>query len=262
VERTGAVRADAVREAITDQTVLVSVMAANNEVGTLQPVQDIGRACKERGVLFHTDAVQALGQMPIDVEDLGVELLSVSAHKVYGPKGVGALYVRRRNPAVRLEPLVYGGGPEGGLRSGTLPVPQAVGLGVACELAGKYLATEPPRLRALRERLLHRIRSEVPSVIEHGDPGNSLPGLLSVCFPALDGDAFIHCLKGVAVSQGSSCSAGSFEPSHVLRAMGLSDELARATIRMGVGRFTTAEEVDRAAELIVETVRRLDSATH
>jgi cysteine desulfurase len=262
VERTGAVRAEAVREAMTDRTVLVSVMAASNEVGTLQPVRDVGRACKERGVLFHTDAVQALGKMPIDVEDLGVDLLSVSAHKMYGPKGVGALYVRRRNPAVRLEPLVYGGGQEGGLRSGTLPVPQAVGLGVACELAGKRLATEPSRLRALRDRLLRQICAEIPSAIEHGDPGNNLPGLLSVGFPAVDGDALIHCLKGVAVSQGSSCSAGSYEPSHVLRAMGVNDDLARATIRMGVGRFTTTEEVDRAAELIVEAVRRLDSATH
>jgi cysteine desulfurase len=260
-ERSGGVRAEAVLEAITDRTVLVSVMAANNEVGTLLPVGDIGRTCKERGVLFHTDAVQALGKMPLDVEDLGIDLLSVSAHKMYGPKGVGALFVRRRNPSVRLEPLFHGGGQEGGLRSGTLPVPQVVGLGAACELAGRLLDTEPPTLRSLRERLLRRIRAKVPSAIAHGDPEHNLPGLLSVGFPEVDGDAFIHCLKGVAVSQGSSCSAGSFEPSHVLRAIGVNDELARATIRVGVGRFTTADEVDRAAELIVEAVGRLDSAT-
>jgi cysteine desulfurase len=257
VDAAGYVRPEAVSEAITESTVLVSIMAANNEIGTLQPVRDIGRICEETGVLFHSDGVQALGKTPIDVEDLGVHLFSVSAHKMYGPKGVGALYVRRRNPAVRVEPIVYGGGHEGGFRSGTVPVPQVVALGAACELAGRLLPTEPGRLRDLRERLLRRITAEVPSAVVHGHPSATLPGLASIGFPGVDGDALIHCLHGVAVSQGASCSAGSFEPSHVLRALGVSDGLARATIRAGVGRFTTAEEVDHAAGLIVDAVKRL-----
>ena len=177
---------------------------------------------------------------------------------MYGPKGVGALYVRRRNPAVRLEPVVYGGGQEGGLRSGTVAVPNVVALGVACQLAGQLLATESARLCELRERLLGRITSEVPNATVHGHPNDRLPGLLSIGFLGVDGDALIHCLKGVALSQGASCSAGSFEPSHVLRALGIGDEVARASIRMGVGRFTTAEEIDLAAELIVDTIKRLE----
>jgi cysteine desulfurase len=260
VDRTGKVSAQAVREAITKRTVLVSVMLANNEVGTLQPVQEIGRLCKERGILFHTDAVQALGKISVDVEDLGVDLLSVSAHKMYGPKGVGALYVRSRKPSVVLEPLVYGGGQEGGIRSGTVAVPGVVGLGVASELAKKNLPTEPSRLRALRERLLELLSSKFPGAVTHGHPTETLPGLLNIGFPSTDGDAFMHCLRGIAVSQGSSCSAGSFEPSHVLRAIGVSDELARASLRMGVGRFTTQEEIDRAAELFVEAAKRLAQA--
>lgn len=262
VDPTGRVDAQAVAQAITNRTVLVSVMAANNEVGTLQPVREIGHICKDRGIFFHSDAVQALGRVPIDVEDLGVDLLSVSAHKMYGPKGVGALYVRNRNPSVALEPLVFGGGQEGGIRSGTVAVPNVVALGVACELARKHLATEPSQLRALRQKLLQRITSEIPDAVPHGHPTDTLPGLLNIGFPGIDGDAFIHCLNGVAVSQGASCSAGSFEPSHVLRALGVSDELARASIRMGVGRFTTADEIDRAAELIVDAVRRLKQVPH
>jgi cysteine desulfurase len=260
VDRTGYLHADAVAEAITDRTVLVSVMAANNEVGTLEPIREIGRVCKDRGVLFHSDAVQALGRVPVDVEELGVDLLSVSGHKMYGPKGVGALHVRRRGPAVRLEPLVYGGGQEGGLRSGTVPVPSVVALGVASELAGQRLLTEPARLHELRERLRERITSGVRAAIVHGHPSFTLPGLLNIGFSGVDGDVLIHSLHGVAVSQGSSCSAGSFEPSHVLRAIGVDDELARASIRMGLGRFTTAEETDRAAELIVKAVRALEQA--
>ncbi|MEX1096289.1 MAG: cysteine desulfurase family protein [Planctomycetales bacterium] len=257
VDTTGYLHAEAVAEAITDRTVLVSVMAANNEVGTLLPVAEIGRICKERDVLFHSDAVQALGRVPVDAQELGVDLLSVSAHKMYGPKGVGALYVRGRSPAVRLEPLVYGGGQERGLRSGTIPVPNVVALGVASELAGKHLATEPARLRDLRERLRERISSAVASAVVHGHPGLTLPGLLNIGFPEVDGDVLIHSLRGVALSQGSSCSAGSFEPSHVLRALGVGDALARASIRMGVGRFSTPEEIDSAAELIVKAIRSL-----
>ena len=257
VDRTGLVSVDALAKAVTDRTVLVSVMAANNEVGTLQPIREIGCLCKERGILFHSDAVQALGKIPFDVEELSVDLLSISGHKMYGPKGVGALYVRSRNPAVRLEPIVYGGGQENGLRSGTVAVPSVVALGVACELAAGHLATEPSRLRMLQDRLLSQLLSAIPTAIVHGQQGNTLPGLLNLGFPGVDGDDFIHCLKGVAVSQGSSCSAGSFEPSHVLRALGVSDELAQASIRMGVGRFTSAQEIDRATELIVAAIETL-----
>ncbi len=217
VDGTGFTTANAVAQVITERTILVSVMAANNEVGTVQPIRDIGQLCQEHGVVFHSDAVQALGKIPFDVEDLGVDLLSISGHKMYGPKGVGALYVRSKNPPVRLEPIVYGGGQEGGFRSGTVAVPNVVGLGVACELALGHLATEPLRLRALRKRLLERITSEISGVVVHGHPTNNLPGLLNIGFQGIDGDVFIHCLKDVAVSQGSSCAAGSFEPSHVLR---------------------------------------------
>ncbi len=257
VDRTGFVSTNDLAEAITDHTVLVSVMAANNEVGTIQPIQEIGRLCKERGILFHSDAVQALGKIPFDVEELGVDLLSISGHKIYGPKGVGALYVRSRNPAVQLEPIVYGGGQERGLRSGTVAVPSVVALGLTCELAEGNLATEPSRLRTLRDKLLSRLLSAIPTAVVHGQQGNTLPGLLNLGFPGVDGDDLIHCLKGVAVSQGSSCSSGSFEPSHVLRALGINDDLARASIRMGVGRFTTADEIDQATELIVAAVETL-----
>ncbi len=257
VDGKGRIDAEQVADAITEQTVLVSVMAANNEVGTLQPVREIGCLCKERGVLFHSDAVQALGRIPVDVEELGLDLLSISAHKMYGPKGVGALYVRSQNPSVRLDPIVFGGGQEGGLRSGTVAVPNVVGLGAACELAAKNLPTAPPRLRALRDRLLSQLLSAIPGAIVHGEQTDTLPGLLNIGFPEVDGDALIHCLKGVAVSQGSSCSAGSFEPSHVLRALGVSDELARASLRFGVGRFTTEEEIDQAVDIVAKVFARL-----
>lgn len=257
VDGKGRIHAEQVSDAITERTVLVSVMAANNEVGTLQPVAEIGRICKKRGVLFHSDAVQVLGRIPVDVEKLGVDLLSVSGHKMYGPKGIGALYVRARNPSVRLNPIIHGGGQEGGLRSGTIAVPNAVGLGAACELAARNLPTDPLRLRALRDRLLSRLLSAIPWAIVHGHSSETLPGLLNIGFPGVDGDVLIHSLKGVAVSQGSSCSAGSFEPSHVLRALGVNDELARASIRIGCGRFTLTEEIDQAAELIVAAVERL-----
>jgi cysteine desulfurase len=259
VDRCGRVDPDDVAGALTDRTVLVSVMAANNEVGTLQPLAAIGRLCKERGVLFHTDAVQAVGKIPLDVEDLGVDLLSVSAHKAYGPKGVGALYVRGSCRRF-LTPLVHGGGQEGGLRSGTLPVANIVGLGAACELVRENLDSEPGRLRSLRERLRENLEAAVPNLVVHGDPAENLPGLLNVGFPGIDGDALVFALKRVAVSQGASCSAESFEPSHVLRAIGVSDALARASFRFGVGRFTTEDEIDRAAEFVVEALGRLRQA--
>jgi len=260
VDTRGRVSVDDLANAVTQGTVLVSVMAANNEVGTIQPIREIGRVCKERGILFHSDAVQALGKVPLNVEDFGVDLLSISGHKMYGPKGVGALFVRSRDPTVELEPIVHGGGQELGLRSGTVAVPGVVALGAACELAEGHLATESSRLRTLRNRLFELISIAIPAAIVHGPEANGLPGLLNLGFPGIDGDDLINCLKGVAVSQGSSCSARSFEPSYVLRALGIGDELARASIRIGVGRFTTASEVDEAAKRIIAAVQMLQHA--
>jgi cysteine desulfurase len=237
----------AVDDAITPETVLVSIMAANNEVGTIQSVEQIGEVCDSRGVIFHSDAAQSLGRMHIDVNDWKVDLLSVSAHKAYGPKGIGALYVRSGQRSRALMPLCYGGGQEGGLRPGTLPVPNIVGFGEACGLACQKLESEPNRLRSLRDVLLSRLRVLCPDLIVHGHPTDSLPGLLSVALLGVDGDAFLFALRDVAISQGAACTAGSPEPSHVLTAIGVSYELARSSFRFGVGRFTTADDIERAA---------------
>lgn len=256
VDGLGRVSIDDVARAITPRTVLVSVMLANNEIGTLQPIPDIGQLCEERGVVLHTDAVQAVGKLPVRVGDLGVDLLSVSAHKMYGPKGAGALYVRGGVREGVLAPLLYGAGQECGLRPGTPAAPNLVGLGAACRLALDSPEC-PSRLRSLRDRLRHRLLEAAPDARVLGDPSACLPDLLCVAFPGTDGDALIHALQGVAVSQGASCSSGSFEPSHVLRAIGLCDDLARASLRFGVGRFTTEEEVDRAAWLVAEAIKRV-----
>jgi cysteine desulfurase len=256
-DSTGLVDPDAVRRAITDRTVLISVMAANNEVGTIQPIAEIGRIAHERGVLFHTDATQAVGKIAIDVEGMGIDLLSLSAHKLYGPKGVGALYVRRRRPAVRLAPLFDGGGHERGMRSGTLPVPLVVGLGSACEIAAREMADEAERLRNLRDRLHRGILAKVDGVSLNGHPVNRLPGNLNLSFALVEGEALIMSMRDVAVSSGSACTSANPEPSYVLKALGLSDELAHASIRFGVGRFNTAEEIDFTIDCVAETVDRL-----
>ena len=253
----GKVQPATVAEAITDGTLLVSVMAANNEIGTLQPLTEIGEICKGRGVLFHTDAVQAVGKVPFDVDECGIDLLSISAHKMYGPKGVGALYIRGGGTRLPLEPLAYGGGQEKGLRSGTLAVPNIVGLGAACEVAQRHLADESPRLRRLRDRFAELLESAIPGLRFHGHPYECLPGLLNVRFPSVNGDALIMALRDVAASQGSSCSSGAFEPSHVLRAIGVADEEAKASIRFGIGRFTTEEEISAAAEHTIRAYNEL-----
>jgi cysteine desulfurase len=232
-------------------------MAANNEIGVLQPIQEIGRLCKDRGVLFHTDAVQAAGKIPLDVEEMGVDLLSLSAHKMYGPKGVGALYVRRHRPLVRPAPLLDGGGHERGLRSGTLPVPLVVGFGAACEIAQAEMATEAERLTALRERLRTKIQGELDGVYLNGHPTERLPGNLNLAFAFVDAGALMTAMRDVAVSSGSACTSASVEPSHVLKALGVSDELAHGSIRYGLGRFTTEEEVDYAAAEAVRAVQYL-----
>jgi cysteine desulfurase len=257
VDRFGRVTVEQVAEALTDQTILVSIMVANNEVGTLQPVGAIGRLCKERGVLFHTDAVQAVGKVPLDVEEMGIDLLSLTGHKLYGPKGAGALYVRKRDPRVRLEPLLDGGGHEGGLRSGTLPVPNVVGFGLACELAGREMTGEAERLTQLRERLRAGLQERLEEVYVNGHPTERLPGNLNLSFAYVEGEALMMGCRDVAISSGSACTSASIEPSYVLRALGLSDELAHSSIRFGLGRFNTEEEVDFVIEDVAATVRRL-----
>jgi cysteine desulfurase len=258
-DESGRVTPEQVAGALTEQTILVSIMTANNEVGTLQPVRAIGHLCKKRGVLFHTDAVQAVGKTPVDVEDIGADLLSLSAHKLYGPKGVGALYVRRRDPAVRLEPLFDGGGHERRLRSGTLPVPLIVGFGVACDLCAADMTAEAERLTGLRERLRHGIMDHLDEVFLNGHPTERLPGNLNLSFAYVQGDALMMNLRELALSSGSACTAAEPEPSYVLRALGRSDDLAHGSIRFGLGRFTTEEEVDYVAGAVVRAVRHLRS---
>lgn len=253
----GRVSAEAVEGALTDRTVLVSVMAANNEVGTLNPIGEISRLCHESGIVFHTDAAQAVGKVPVDVQGDGVDLLSLSAHKFYGPKGIGALYVRRRDPMVRLQPLLDGGGHERGMRSGTLAVPLIVGLGAAIELAMDELDDEARRQRELRDRLHAAIAARVPGIRLNGHPVDRLPGNLNLSFADVDGEALMMAMRDVAVSSGSACSAADPEPSHVLRAMGLDEDLARSSLRFGLGRFTTEEEVDFAAESVGSAVEKL-----
>jgi len=257
VDRFGRVTVDQVSEALTEKTLLVSVMMANNEVGTLQPIRAIGRMCKERGVLFHTDAVQAAGKVPIDVEEIGADLLSLSAHKMYGPKGVGALYVRGTSPRVRLSPLFDGGGHERGMRSGTLPVPLVVGFGRACEIALTEMPAEAERLLELRERLRLGICERLEEVSLNGHPTERLPGNLNLGFAYVDGNALLMNLRDVAVSSGSACTSADPEPSYVLRAMGVEDELAHSSIRFGLGRFNTTEEVDRVIATVTRVVTEL-----
>jgi cysteine desulfurase len=259
VDKFGRVSADQVSEAITDRTLLVSVMAANNEIGTLQPIKEIGKVCKDRGIYFHSDVVQALGKIPLDVEEMGIDLMSVTAHKIYGPKGVGALYVRSRNPRARPEPLFDGGGHERGLRSGTLPVPSIVGFGRACELCAAEMPQESERLLRLRKRLYDGITSKLEDVSLNGHPVERLPGNLNLSFAHVQGEALMMAMKNVAVSSGSACTSASVEPSYVLKALGVSDDLARASIRFGLGRFNTVEEVDYVIEEVARNVIHLRS---
>jgi cysteine desulfurase len=257
VDRYGRIAVEEVRNALSERTVLISLMAANNEVGTLHPIADVGRLAKEKGVLFHCDAAQAVGKIPLDVEAMGIDLLSLSAHKLYGPKGVGALYVRKRGPRVRLTPRIYGGGHERGLRSGTLNVPGIVGFGKACDIAAHVMAEESGRLKALRDRLHQRIASELEQVVLNGHPEERLPNNLNLSFAYVEGESLMMAMDGIAVSSGSACTSASLEPSHVLRAMGISDEMAHTSIRFGLGRFNTREEVEQVASAVVQSVKRL-----
>ncbi len=257
VDRTGLVDPDDVRRALTDRTILVSLMFANNEVGTIHPIREIGAVCGERGVAFHTDAAQAAGKIPIDAGTMGFDLLSISSHKVYGPKGVGALYVRRKEPRLRLSPVLHGGGHERGLRPGTLNVPGVVGLGKALEIAAAGMDDEARRLSALRDRLERGICGRVEAVTLNGHPKCRLPHCLNMSFAWVEGESLLMALDDIAVSSGSACSSESREPSHVLRAMGIGDDLAQTSIRFGLGRFNTEEEIDYTIGRVAEAVERL-----
>ena len=256
VEPNGLVSLTALEAALSERALLVSVMAAHNEIGVIQPLAEIGALCRANGVLFHSDAAQAVGKIPLDVETMRIDLLSISGHKIYGPKGVGALYVRRR-PRVRLLPLIDGGGQERGLRSGTLPTPLCVGLGRAAAIAGAEIADEAARLRRLRDRLLANLTRRVPGLRLNGDAERRLPGSLNFCFPGIEAIKLIEGCPSIAISTGSACTSASVEPSYVLRALGLSDADANTGIRIGLGRFTTAAEVDFAVDALAAAVGRL-----
>ncbi len=257
VDSDGLVSLDDLRAQITDKTILVSIMMANNEMGVVQPVKEIGALCREHKVLFHTDAVQGVGKIPVDVNEMNIDLMSMSAHKMYGPKGVGAIYVRRRRPRVRVEALVDGGGHERGMRSGTLNVPGIVGFGMAAKLAKESLHEEGQRLLGLRNRLWGKFQQELDEIFMNGHAEHRLPGNLNVSFAYVEGEALMMAIKDVAVSSGSACTSASLEPSYVLRALGVGDDLAHSSIRFGMGRFTTEEEVDFVANLVIEAVKRL-----
>jgi cysteine desulfurase len=254
----GRVSADQVREAITDKTILVSLMLANNEVGTLHPIKEIGKVTREKGVLLHCDAVQGVAKVELNVDDLNIDLASISAHKMYGPKGVGALYVRRSKPRVRIVAEIDGGGHERGMRSGTLNVPSIVGFGKACELALTEWRADAARVFALRERLRKKLFAALDSVHLNGAPDpERLPGNLNVSFSFVEGEAMMMAIKDVAVSSGSACTSASLEPSYVLRALGVDEELAHSSIRFGLGKYNTEEEVDYVADLVIRHVERL-----
>jgi cysteine desulfurase len=261
VTKEGFVEPDAVRNAITDKTILCSVMLANNEVGTIQPIKEIGAICRERKVLFHTDAVQGLGKTEFNVQDMNVDLASLTAHKIYGPKGVGALYVRRSKPRVRITAAMDGGGHERGYRSGTLNVPGIVGFGKACEILDREWRDEVKRIAAQRDRLKDYIFSQLDEVFINGpwdDRDRSrLPNNLNVSFAYVEGEAMLMAIKDVCVSSGSACTSASLEPSYVLRALGVEEELAHTSIRFGLGRFTTDEEVDYTGRLVVAKAQKL-----
>ncbi len=256
VEKDGLVLPEQLAAAIRPDTILVSLMLANNEIGVVHDVNALGKVVKEKGALFHIDAVQGIGKVPFDVNAAHADLVSISAHKMYGPKGIGALYVRRK-PRVRIAPLIDGGGHERGMRSGTLNVPGIVGMGAAAELCRQEMAAEAVRLRALRDRLLHRITSRLPEVYVNGSLEARLPGSINISFAYVEGEGLLMALKDVAVSSGSACTSASLEPSYVLRALGIGEELAHTSIRFGLGRFNTEEEVDFVSDLVVDKVSRL-----
>ena len=257
VEKDGRINLDDLRRAITPKTILISIMYANNEIGVIQPIAEIGKIAKEKGVLFHADGVQATGKVPVDVQKDNIDLLSISAHKFYGPKGCGALYVRRKNPRVQLSAIIDGGGHERGMRSGTLNVPGIVGFGKACELCQNEMAGESERLRRLRDRLKEGLFSQLEEVYVNGSLTHRLPHNLNVSFAFVEGESLLMGINDIAVSSGSACTSATLEPSYVLKALGVGEDLAHTSIRFGLGRFNTEEEVDYVTSRVVETVNRL-----
>ena len=256
VQKNGLVDLEQLRAAITDKTVVVSVMAVNNEIGVIQPLAEIGAICREKKTFFHTDAAQAAGKIPLDVEAMNIDLMSISGHKIYGPKGIGALYVRRK-PRVRLVPLIVGGGQERGFRSGTLPTPLCVGLGEAAEIAMKEMDAESKRLKKLQDRMLKGLRDKLPEIYVNGDLEHRIPGNLNISFAYVEGESLMMGIKGLSVSSGSACTSASLEPSYVLRALGVEEEMAHTSLRIGLGRFTTEQEVDQAVDELVRHVTKL-----
>lgn len=257
VDKFGMVNPEDVRNAITEKTVLISVMYANNEIGTINPIKEIGKIAKEKGVLFHCDATQGVGKVPINVQELGIDLMSFSAHKIYGPKGIGVLYVRKKGPRVRLAAQMDGGGHERGMRSGTLAVPLIVGFGKACELCEQEMIAEGTRLAAMRDHLYATITTAMEDVYLNGHPTQRLPNNLNLSFAYVEGESLLMGVKEIALSSGSACTSATLEPSYVLRALGVGAELAHSSIRFGLGRFNVNEEVDYAAKRIIETVNKL-----
>jgi cysteine desulfurase len=257
VDKAGMVSPEDVRNAITEKTILITIMMANNEIGTINPIKDIGKVAKEKGVLFHCDATQGVGKIPVDVQDMGIDLMSFSAHKLYGPKGVGALYVRKKAPRVRIAAQMDGGGHERGMRSGTLPVPMIVGFGKAVELCEQEMPTESKRLSAMRDRLQTAITGKLEEVYLNGHLTQRLPNNLNLSFAYVEGESLLMGLKEIALSSGSACTSATLEPSYVLRALGVGSDLAHSSIRFGLGRFNTDEEVDYTAKRIIEVVTKL-----
>ena len=257
VDKAGMVSPDDVRNAITDKTILISIMMANNEIGTINPVAAIGKVAKEKGVLFHCDATQGVGKIPVNVQEMGIDLMSFTAHKIYGPKGVGALYVRRKAPRVRLEAMMYGGGHERGMRSGTLPVPLIVGFGKAVELCGQEMPTESVRMTKMRDRLQEGIMGRMDEVYLNGHPTERLPNNLNISFAYVEGEALLMGVKEIALSSGSACTSATLEPSYVLRALGVGSDLAHSSIRFGLGRFNTDEEVEYTIDRMIKAVTHL-----
>lgn len=256
VNQKGLIDLEELKSAITPETGLVSVMGINNEIGVIQPLAEIGKICREQGVFFHSDCAQAFGKIPLDVKDMNIDLMSISGHKIYGPKGIGALYVSRK-PRVRLEPLISGGGQERGFRSGTLPTPLVVALGKAAEIAGDEMEKDYQHVKYLADKFYKAVTNKIPDVFLNGDENLRYPGNLNLSFAYVEGESLIIAIKELAVSSGSACTSSSLEPSYVLRSMGVDEDLAHTSIRFGIGRFTTEEEIDMAAEIVINNIQRL-----
>ncbi|WP_253300053.1 IscS subfamily cysteine desulfurase [Wolbachia endosymbiont of Chironomus riparius] len=257
VKQNGIIDLSKFEAAITTETILASVMMVNNEIGVIQPIKEIGEICRKHNVFFHTDAAQAFGKIPIDVNEMKIDLMSISGHKIYGPMGIGALYIRRKDPRVRLVPLINGGGQERGMRSGTIPTPLAVGFGEAARIAKEEMAEEAIRLKELRNILYNEIKNSFPDIVLNGDSDHSIPGNLNISFPYVEGESIIMAIKDLAVSSGSACTSASLEPSYVIRSLNNGHDLEHSSIRFGIGRFTTKEEILYAAQLVIKNISRL-----